>query len=346
MNVVRPLGILLLLSVVGCGSEPAPISSSPPFEERVTLSDHRRPVTCLAISPDNRTFISGDFEAVIRIWNLNTAKEEKSIVAHQDWVSSVDFSADGQWFATGGQNSVARLWDAKTLKRISSLSGHTKQINTVDFHPTKPLLITGSGDGTVKLWNPESEETLKTFTGHSHQVYCARFSPDGQFIASVSGLVKEDEKEKEKTSGDQLKLWDVKTGQAKWTVSTHTRWVTMLAFHPNGKQLFTVSYHGENGLQVWDVKTGKEESSPIKLKGSLSALAISPQGKHLLLGYKDGLVEIVEWESGNTAMTLKGHPEVVSCIAVSSDGKTVITAGNSTSSGGLIKVWQLREPLN
>ena len=58
-----------------------------------------RSVSC---SPDGKTLASGSYDKTIKLWNLDTFAETKTLSGHSDSVSSVSFSPDGKTLASGG----------------------------------------------------------------------------------------------------------------------------------------------------------------------------------------------------------------------------------------------------
>lgn len=76
-------------------------------------------------------------------------------------------------------------------------------------------------------------------------VWSVAFSPDGKTLAA-SG------------SRGPIKLWDVKTGKEKATLTGHRNIVSSVAFSPDGKTLASGS--NDMTIRLWDVKSGKEKT--------------------------------------------------------------------------------------
>src|SRR5947208_417936 len=71
-------------------------------------------VYSVAISPDNQTLVSGNYDKTINVWNFRTGKLNYTIRGHTDAVESVAISPDGKILASGSWDNKIKLWDLKT----------------------------------------------------------------------------------------------------------------------------------------------------------------------------------------------------------------------------------------
>lgn len=74
----------------------------------------------------------------------------------------------------------------------------------------------------------------------------------------------------------------------------------------------------------------------------VQSVAITPDGTEIASGSFDGTIKIWNLKTGELIQTLTGHSdagEIISSIAISPDGKTLVSSSNSY--GGTIKVWDL-----
>src|SRR5262249_23477131 len=89
----------------------------------------------------------------------------------------------------------------------------------------------------------------------------------------------------------------------------------------------------EQVLTVWDTTTGEELLHRPDPSGSL---AFAPGGALLASGGREGTVTLRDANTGNTALTLKGHAGYVSSVAFSPGGGRRLVSG---SRDGTVKVW-------
>ena len=74
----------------------------------------------------------------------------------------------------------------------------------------------------------------------------------------------------------------------------------------------------------------------------VQSVAITPDGEEIISGSFDGTIKIWNLKTGKLIQTLTGHSdagELISSIAISPDGKTLVSSSNSY--GGTIKIWDL-----
>ncbi len=235
-------------------------------------------VTAVAFSPDGRTLASGSQRFVIKLWDVATGAELRSIPCGM--VNSLAFSPDGKTLASGGEEIIAdvKLWDVATGTPRQTLKGHSEY---VAFSPDGTL-ASGSSDKTVRLWDVATGAQLRSFTADA--VKSAAFSSDGKTLAAGC-------------RDTTIKLWDVATGAELHTMKGHSNSVTSVKFSPNNQYLVSGSYDGS--VKVWEVSSGEELVSLIALDEH-DFIAVTPDG--LFDGSPVGWNRIL-WRFNNNSFT-------------------------------------------
>ncbi|MDA2913796.1 serine/threonine protein kinase [Acidobacteriia bacterium AH_259_A11_L15] len=161
-----------------------------------TLRGHTQSVNAVAFSPDGRWLASGaggpvpvgeQGDRTIKLWEVATGREVRTLTGHTWTVHAVAFSPDGRWLASGSYDHTVRLWEVATGREVRTLRGHAAQISAVAFSPDGRWLASGSWDKTVKLWEVATGREVRTLRGHTGWVYDVAFSPNGRWLASASG---------------------------------------------------------------------------------------------------------------------------------------------------------------
>jgi WD40 repeat protein len=178
------------------------------------------------------------------------------------------------------------------------------------------------------------------------QMWTATQSPDGKTIATAHGYLQ--------TLGE-IRIWDRDTAKIKKSVSLK-KGVRYASFSPDGKLLASASFdgtlrfHDPATFAVWAV--GDESSGGHKPTG-INSLCFFNKGKYIATGGFDSTVRL--WDvaailsarkASDTVHAapvaiLEGNTNVVLSVAVSEDGKTVVSGGFDFS----VRVWNLPDAL-
>ncbi len=118
-------------------------------------------------------------------------------------------------------------------------------------------------------------------------------------------------------------------------VTQHDRWVTSVAFSPDGGTLITAGgqslQYRPGDVQLWDTKTGKLLADLKGHKANVWSLAVSPDGKLLVTSSYSG--EVIVWDVAKKekVAALEKYKSWVRSVAFAPDGKHFATAGEDGS---------------
>jgi WD40 repeat protein len=254
--------------------------------EQAVLKGHTSPVWSVAISPDGKTLASacgptirltdpdgkergaGMGEPTIKLWDLATAKELRTLLGHTNLIAAVAFSPDGKTLASGSHDKTMKLWDVATGKEQATLKAHTAPVTSVAYSPDGKTLASGSSDETIRLWDAEGKVRL-SLKGHTRfigAVWSVAFSADGRTVASGS-------------YDTTIKLWDVETGREQASFEEHANPVYSVALSPNGKTLASGSH--DKTVKLWDMSTVTVRAALAEHTDVVRSVMFSPDGKTL-----------------------------------------------------------------
>ncbi len=296
--------------------------------ELIVQTGHSENVAAVAFSPDGRVLASASADGAIKLWNVSTGLELRTLAAQSASVFCLAFSPDGKLLAAGIGFQV-KLFDVTTGAEIRALKGHVRSVNSIAFSTDGRMIVSGSGDAfygkgesTIKLWEASTGALRLTLPGHAEPISVVAFSPDGKLIASGS----KDEK---------IKLWDSATGRMLRTLEGDSGVILSLAFSVDGSRL--ISSGSERTTTFWDTGTGRRLETIRGHPDLVTADAQSPDGKILASAGSDRTIHLWEMTTGNLSQRLTGHLGAVYALAFSPDGKTLASGGAEQ----MLKLWDV-----
>ncbi len=243
-----------------------------------TLKGNSEQVLAVAISPGDRTLVSGSYNTsqAIDIWNLSTGiRRNFQSDSHHVW--SVAISPDGQSFASSNGDGSIDVWDMRDRKLRYRLLGHLDTVWSVAISPDNQMLASASSDKTIKIWDLRTKELLHTFTGHSDRVRTVAFSPDGQILVSGSW-------------DKSIKVWNLKTKTLLRSLSGHSGHVNSIAISPDGQIMASGS--DDKTIKLWNLPTGELLQTLKQHSGNVNSVSFSPDGNLLISSSGDKTIKV------------------------------------------------------
>ena len=257
-----------------------------------TITGFDGPVWSLTFSQDGKSLITASTEyreskiqssvrdrdekvfGEMKWWNAQTGEFIKKVSVSDEGVTSLEatWSPAGDVVALVERRSELQLTQASEPGAFGQRMMITRYVN---FDETElKLLDAETGQRRIKL-----DDAGKTFRGYLGRLFIRLerpvFSPDGTKVAALAG--------------EDVKIWDVRTGEKIRTIKNLKGWPTALAFSEDGRALAVATAKGtmpggESELSVWEIATGKSVN---KLKGKndlIASLQFAGQGRALLIG--------------------------------------------------------------
>jgi RNA polymerase sigma factor (sigma-70 family) len=380
--VLSPDGSTLVTWHVGQGKSVScyDVVPSKPFDalKSRSLVMHQTAVQCAVFSGDSRQLITGSSDAQdkqIRVWDMASGKESRSLSGYAQGTRSLAVSPDGKLLFSAGYQRLPTSVDAgeplgqlrelETGKELARFSGYFDQ---VVFAPDGKRLASRNGTA-IQWWDATTGQALPGQGSPTQGIRELTFSPDGRTLATLTG---------NRTGEKVVRLWDVATGKEQRQLQGHLGCVNLLACAPDGQLL--ASGGEDRTICLWDMASGKElhrfESEPrvlahlsfaaggkvlvhqnyggpicvwdvakrheqrrIVREQLVQVAASSADGRFLLLTYQQGKAALLDLDSDRELPLDAWPPGEGAAVALSADGR-LLAAHNTVRK--TISVWDGR----
>jgi WD40 repeat protein/serine/threonine protein kinase/tetratricopeptide (TPR) repeat protein len=331
-----------------------------------------------SLSPDARTLATshrqpGGRTTVVRCWDTSTGRGLGRPLPHPDYVYQIAFSPEGQMVATACSDASVRLWEVASGRLVHQLQ-HKEPVYCVAYSPDGENVVTGGGNmdtfrGEVRIWDPASGKLIAS-RPQPGLVLRSAISPDGKMMllslmkSRLVGVVQLQEVTTGKTTTAPLvsggvqyaadfspdgrlvltggpdrsaRLWETATGREIRRFS-HDGTVNDVAFSPDGSMLLI---SGEGMIRFHAKDTDQPIGEPLYQRSIVCEARFSPDGQTLLV-FSVGSQGTQVWEAprGRLLCPPLPHPGLVSALALSPDGKTLLT-GCYEAGRGEVQQWDL-----
>jgi WD40 repeat protein len=301
-----------------------------------------------AFSPDG-ALMAKENGKEIRVWNVQTGREEHRLKGFKGDPNTIAFSPDGKYLAVSvtkyyredaGRfikvigSSVVQMFDVRTWQ-IGLQLQNVGLVNSLAFEPGGRFLLIGGliheqEDATpgLKLWDLRSGKSASFHTGgadFSQAVDSLAISRDGSLVAFKSGSdvvqVLETQTWKVKYSFDKSSDPDSERPASRFLLTLKR--VTALGFSPDGN---SVSGEIEGaGIKRWDPRTGEVKKHFSDQESGTAIVEVSEDGSKAAGIRDDGAIQVRDLMTGEQRNVTVPGPGVFA-LALSTDGESLAAA--------------------
>uniref|UniRef100_A0A4W5QM74 WD repeat-containing protein 90 n=1 Tax=Hucho hucho TaxID=62062 RepID=A0A4W5QM74_9TELE len=273
-------------------------------------AEHEGPVSLVSVSDDGLSVMAATSSGNLGYLDVSSRGYSTLMRSHTDGV--LGFSVDGirRRITTASCDRTVRVWDMDSMQQLYDFVSEDTPCS-VAFHPSLQVFSCGSSSGLVRVFDIASAKLLAEHKQHRGEVVGLAFSPDGEFMYSAGSL-------------GSLALYN--SSQEDHHVLRVLGELTLTTTHTIQLELVELLLRVD--VSILDVESTSLDSA--------RKVCFSPASTgHLLVTTS---ANKILWISANTGRLLrevsKVHKHQCSSLAVSEDGRFLLTAGHNA-----VKVW-------
>ena len=321
-----------------------------------------------AFSPTQPIFATA-IAREIHLWNWQNGETIGKLI-REDLPSdrAMVFSKDGRHLIVAANNSKLELWNIETRSLEAQFVG--ENVSSAEALVISPddttIAMYTLNSGSFYAWDFNTQQMLWHKGGGTGHVVAIAFSSDSRhlYVANRTSALQGNGKGGWRGWDDQVRVWDVKSGQQIDTFGSEFRSLKSMTLSPNGK---TAILHYQDAVVLWDVEKRKQlkvwtdyisgwdnaltpdgrslvsvsrnsikawdiSSQQMRLFTSVEnslfrEFSISPDGQKLAVG-RDPWIEVRDLQTGKVVTQFKYHQGITD-ITFSSSGKWVAVRRHS-----------------
>lgn len=203
----------------------------------------------VAISPDGKLAAVGDASGAIKLWELGTAPEPKTLAGHTGPVTALRFT--GARLVSGSLDKTVRLWNTTDGAAAGQVETPAP-VHALALVADGAQLATGGADGVIRLWTLPADAAGQfvagaQLSGHAGAVSALEPSPADKTQLVSAG------------ADGTIRQWNLANNQPIREIK-HGAAVTALAVRGDGKQFASAAADG--AIKLWNAADGQPWAVP------------------------------------------------------------------------------------
>lgn len=267
------------------------------------------------------------------VWNLQTGRQIGRLGGSADGGAlHLAMSRSGRFVACEGSRGVF-WWNIESREAPTKLIATREKFSVrgISFSHNEKMVAGSHSSNQLFVWELASGRQLQALDG-AGGLTC--FSPDDSTLAAATPEL-------------EVKIWDLskpgfpkrmkfddavpRSGAIAGARAGSQRviaWVRSLAYSKDGASISAIGGLAGKPLHFhrWNIGTNEVQSKQT-IGRSPNAAAFLPGENQAVLGDADGTVGIWDLSNGKLISETKSHSQAVTGVAVSEDGKTVVSGG-------------------
>lgn len=345
----------LLISLQGIAQKP----------EVVVTAGHTDQINCISFSLNGQFLVTGGNDKNIKIWDVRTAREMRTLSGNDGRIVKVAFSPDGKCLSGLNYNGQLRTWNPVNGQLYSSLLDVEATYSNFEYCMGGKKLLYSSNSNHLVITDPFTGKIEKDYTLEiSPTRFCVDLSGTKAYILDHLGNLLEFDLNSGKTlrsfplfkeymycatplvidrtgkylaagfDDNHIRVFSLEKWNVLHVLKEHKIRMVDISFSRKDDRMFSVDHNRD--LVIWDFKSGKKLKSIGKTVMGITSLASHPTED--ILAYPEWKqVHYVDAKIGNELKLFKARGNRILSMAYDQKGKFLATAADDIS----IKLWNI-----
>ena len=245
-------------------------------------------------SPDGSKIAFGCADKTARAIDSKSGKQVLFMGSHGDWVLDTVFSTDGTHLISSGRDQTAKLTKVDEERFVDNITSITPGalkggLASVAKHPARDEILVGGSDGVPQIYRVfriterkigDNSNLIRKFPSMPGRIWSVAYRPDGKRVAAASSLNGKGALHIFKSEFDTALPADVKGIFDKATPERSAE---------------------QNARVEQYLTEGTERLHGLDFDTPIFALRFSPDGSKIAAAGQDGVVRIIDVETGKLA---------------------------------------------
>ncbi|MDE2508669.1 MAG: protein kinase [Planctomycetota bacterium] len=268
----------------------------------------------LVYFPDGSKLASAGKDQTVRIWNAADGTLLRTLKGHTDEVDCVDVSSDGRRLVSCGDDGRIFFWDLDRAAPVE-LGRRNCEVVAVLFANQGKQVIAGDNDGVVTVWDVRTRKLAAEYHVADDRIEDMVLTSDGASLAVAA-------------RGCPLQIFEAESLKLKRTLTAETEASDSInaAFSRDG--MYCAGSNALGRLYIWNLQTGALERARNDGPTYLHSLVFGPESEYVAAASRAGYVVLEPFKRGFPTRKLHGDEATIWGLALSPDGKTLVTSDN------------------
>lgn len=145
---------------------------------------HSDTVFGLRFSPEGRRLASAAADKTIRVLDIVSGKELRSLEGHTHHVLALAWQNDGQVIASASADQTVKVWDVERGEQKRTITGFPKEITALTFVGPTTQIATACADGNVRLHDVNNGNVIRALNASGDFLFTTAVADAGKNLVA------------------------------------------------------------------------------------------------------------------------------------------------------------------